>query len=52
MILALRATAMPTGAGPPFGVIAFGAVHKELSGLRCSALPDCFDGAQVAGQNS
>jgi hypothetical protein len=49
MILALRATAMPAGKGPPFGVTAAAALNKQLPGFRCPATPDCVDGVQVAG---
>ena len=51
MILALGAIAMATGTGSPCRVMAFGAAHEEFPGLRCAALPDCADGAQMTGQN-
>ena len=50
MILALGATAMATGAGSPFSVMALGAVHEEFPGLGCAALVDRLDGAQMTWQ--
>lgn len=50
MILALGATAMAAGAGSPFGVMAFGAVHEEFPGLGCATLADRLYGAEMAGQ--
>ena len=48
MILALGATAMATGSGSPFGVVAIGTMHEEFPGLWCAALSDGLDGALVA----
>jgi len=50
MILTLRATAVPAGMGPPHGVIAFGAVHEQLTRRRRPAASDCIDGVQVTRQ--
>lgn len=49
MILALGAAAMAAGSGPPFGVIAFGAMHEESPGFRCAALAGGLYGTQVPG---
>jgi hypothetical protein len=50
MILALRATAMATGTGLAFGVIAFGAMDEEFACLGCAAGADCLDGTQMPWQ--
>jgi hypothetical protein len=49
MILALGATAMPTGTGSPSFMAAIRALDEQLSGVRCAALTDGVDGVQMTG---
>jgi hypothetical protein len=50
MILALRAAAVPTGAGALGCMTAVRALDEQLAGLGCPATPDGLEGPQVSGQ--
>ncbi len=50
MVLALWATAVPTGTGLQRCMIAVAALHEQLAGIRCPAPADAIDGAQMTEQ--
>jgi hypothetical protein len=52
MILALWATAVPTGKGAPRGVAAVSTLHEQLAGLGCPATDDRINGANMTGQKA
>jgi hypothetical protein len=52
MILALRAAAVSTRAGAPYGMATVSALNEQLTGIGCPASADGIDGAQMTGQKA
>ena len=50
MVLALWATAMPTGTGLQHSMAAVAALQEKLAGIWCPAPADRIDGTQMTGQ--